>query len=200
MNKIRIWSWLVCLMLPICYVQAQDTHWQCDIYSYQYDMTVYPELQLDGQTIKASANYELAAFCGEECRGVATVEIIPGTDKTYYYLRVRSNASEGETITFKFYHTATRQEVTLNESITFESQAMQGLPSEPYALTGENTVMLGDVNGDGKITNVDFMGMMNYLLRRSMSFSFLEAAADLNSDGKITNVDFMKLMNILLRR
>lgn len=200
MNKMRIWSWIVCLMLPLCYMQAQETHWQCDIYSYQYDMTVYPELQLGGQTIKASADYELAAFCGDECRGVATVETIPDTDKTYYYLRVRSNASEGETITFKYYHAATGQEVTLNENMAFESQSVQGFPSEPYVLTGENTVTLGDVNGDGKITSVDIMAMINKLLGKTVSSSFVEAAADTNSDGKITAVDLMKLINIILGR
>lgn len=197
MNKIRIWSWLVCLMLPICYVQAQDTHWQCDIYSYQYDMTVYPELQLGGQTIKASADYELAAFCGDECRGVATVETIPDTDKTYYYLRVRSNTVEGENITFKYYHVATGQEMTLNENMTFESQSVQGFPSEPYVLTGENTVTLGDVNGDTEIDVMDAIDLIDYILGTE-SDTFMQGAADVNADGEVDVVDVIDLIDIIL--
>ena len=197
MNKMRIWSWIVCLVLPLCCMQAQESHWQCYIHSYQYDMTVYPELQLGGQTIKAAADYELAAFCGDECRGVATVETISGTDKTYYYLRVRSNASEGETITFKYYHTATGQEMTLNEEMTFESQSVQGLPSEPYVLTGENTVTLGDVNGDTEIDVMDAIDLIDYILGTE-SDTFIQGAADVNADGEVDVVDVIDLIDIIL--
>ena len=128
--------WLVSL-LTLCNVYAQNSHWQCNIRSFQYDMTLYAELSLDGTTI-VQEGYEVAAFCGEECRGVATVETIAGTDKAYYYLRVRSNVVEGEIISFKYYDIALNREVEVAETINFASQAILGYPSTPFTLTKVN--------------------------------------------------------------
>lgn len=189
-------SWLLCL-LPLCCIQAQESHWQCDIRSFQYDMTMYVALSLDGTPI-VQDGYEVAAFCGDECRGVATLETIAGTDKAYYYLRVRSNVTEGETITFKYYHTGTRQEVALDGTVDFVSQAVIGYPSAPFVLTGVNTLLPGDVNGDTKITAVDMMMLINKVLGKQVSSSFIEAGADTNADGKVTAVDLMKIINIIL--
>lgn len=128
--------WLVSLF-TLCNVYAQNSHWQCNIRSFQYDMTLYAELSLDGTTI-VQEGYEVAAFCGEECRGVATVETIAGTDKAYYYLRVRSNVVEGEIISFKYYDIALNREVEVAETINFASQAILGYPSTPFTLTKVN--------------------------------------------------------------
>lgn len=197
MNKKIIWNWLLCLFLPICYMQAQESHWSCNIYNYQYDMTLYPELQLDGSTVKASADYEVAAFCGDECRGVAEVDTVPGTDKTYYYLHIRSNATEGETITFKYYHTKTGEESVLNETLDFVSLSVTGYPSAPFALTGGSAVILGDVNGDNEIDVVDVIDLIDYILGAEPE-TFMSAAADVNSDGEVDVVDAIDLIDIIL--
>ena len=53
-------------------VNAQeDQHWQCDVYEYEYDMAVYFQLYKDELVITDYSDYEIAAFVGEECRGVA---------------------------------------------------------------------------------------------------------------------------------
>ena len=135
MKKIRILNCIILLSI-VLRLQAKDTYWQCDMYNYQYDMTMYPELYVDGQIVKASGGYELAAFCGDECRGVASVETIESTGKTYYYLRVRSNVSDNETVTFKCYDRAKQCELELDTTIGFESQSIKGFPSEPFVLVG----------------------------------------------------------------
>ena len=134
-NKRIILNWLLCL-LPFYSLSAQDAHWQCNIRDYQYDMTVYAALQVDGIMLVASHEYEIAAFCGDECRGVASVETIESTGKTYYYLRVRSNISNNETITFKCYDRTKQCELELDTTIDFESQGIKGFPSEPFVLVG----------------------------------------------------------------
>lgn len=136
-NKKMILGWLLCL-LPFYSVFSQETHWQCDSRNFQYDMTVYAALQIDGIELEASTDYEVAAFCGEECRGVASVETIEAIGKSYYYLRVRSNVSSGETITFKCYDRLKQRELDLDAVIAFESQGLKGLPSKPFELTGVN--------------------------------------------------------------
>lgn len=142
-------SWLICL-LPLCSIHAQASHWQCDIRSYQYDMTVYACLSINGIVLDASADYEIAAFYGGECRGVASVETIESTGKTYYYLRVRSNTSNGETITLKCYDKGKQCELVLDNTVYFESQGIEGYPSNPFVLTGAyaykvNYVVEGEV-------------------------------------------------------
>ena len=75
---------------------SAQTHWTCDINAYQYDMTVYYDLQTNGTAIADWGNFEVAAFVGDECRGVGeTMAAVVNEQTVYYgYLRVRSNAQQ----------------------------------------------------------------------------------------------------------
>ena len=152
-NKRLILNWMLCL-LPFCAIHAQDTHWHCDIRNFQYDMTLYAALQIDGTMLDASADYEIAAFYGDECRGVASVETIESTGKTYYYLRIRSNVSDGEVITLKCYDKAKQCELVLDTVVDFESQGIKGYPSTPFVLTGAYTYKI-DYVVDGEVVVSD---------------------------------------------
>lgn len=134
----------LCLSLG---ARAQDTHWSVNIYDYQYDMTAYLALTADGEAVADYSNYEVAAFCGEACRGVATVQTADG--KSYCYLRIRSNQASGETITFKVYVKDIEREVAVeNYSMTFTSQSVQGMPSSPVTLDFTMPVFNLDENSE----------------------------------------------------
>lgn len=195
MNSKRYLGILAFLVLWLS--AARAAHWECNIYDYRYDMTVYASLQLNGRNVAASDAYEIAAFCGDECRGVATVETVPGTGASYYYLRVRSNATDGETITFRCYDVATGEEIELGETLAFASQSMTGYPSEPFVLTGTGSVTMGDVNGDGRISIADSAMIINYILGLDNP-GFIESAADMNGDGRISIVDESMIINVIL--
>ena len=48
-----------CLLLVLLYstiLQAQDSRWNVNIYDYQYDMSVYAELQYNGSVITDFSN------------------------------------------------------------------------------------------------------------------------------------------------
>ena len=77
-----------------------------------------------------SNEYEVAAFSGDECRGVA--ETLPGVEDCMY-MRIRSNVPSGENVTFKLKKRETGQ-VTDVEGVTipFESDSVLGMPSDPY--------------------------------------------------------------------
>ena len=119
-------------------LQAQETtHWQCDAYVYQYDMTAYAALSIGGVALTDYSDYEIAAFCGTECRGVATIQSSEkdGQTTTYGYLRIRSNQQSGETISFKVYQKSVAKEVDIYQTtIEFQSQQLVGLPSSPMML------------------------------------------------------------------
>lgn len=118
---------------------SAQTHWTCDINAYQYDMTVYYNLQMNGTAITDWGNYEVAAFVGDDCRGVGeTMAAVVGEETVHYgYLRVRSNAEAGgETVSFKVYVKNANKEVAIGDeaNITFTPNGAEGLPSSPKAL------------------------------------------------------------------
>lgn len=196
MRKIIVFAVMMCY-LSLCHVRAQGVHWQCDVRNFQYDMTMYVELCINGSAVTASDDYEIAAFCGNECRGVASVESIEGTDKTYYYLRVRSNVAEDEDITFKCYSAKEQKEFALNESVVFASQSVLGFPSAPYVLTN-GSVLMGDVNNDKVVSVTDLTMTVNYILNNNpQNFDF--GKGDMNGDGAITVSDLTSIVSKILK-
>ena len=59
-------------------------------------------------------------------------------------------------------------------------------------------VMYGDVNGDGKISAVDYVNIKNYIMGSSGLNSAYKEAADVNKDGKITAVDYVNVKNYIM--
>lgn len=59
-------------------------------------------------------------------------------------------------------------------------------------------VIYGDVNGDGKITAVDYVNVKNYIMNASKLVDSYLTAADVNRDGKITAVDYVQIKNSIM--
>ena len=136
----------LCSMLSVV-VHAQSTHWYVNAYDYQYDMTVYFIVGVDGVDASDLDNYEVAAFVGEECRGVGRTLTQDG--KKYGYLRVHSNNDSGEAVTFRVYnHTNAREYIVKNVSLTFQSQKVVGMPSTPFMLSVSNVCIISVVSSD----------------------------------------------------
>lgn len=131
----------MCLCLSYLGAKAQATHWSVNIYNYQYDMSAYVTLTDDGQAVTDYSGCEIAAFCGDECRGVGEIQTVQTA--TYVYLRIRSNSSSGENINFKVYVKSTGREVDVKDyAMPFVSQSVQGLPSSPVVLNYVPTIPL----------------------------------------------------------
>ncbi|MDE5877616.1 MAG: InlB B-repeat-containing protein, partial [Muribaculaceae bacterium] len=83
--------------------------------------------------------YEIGAFIGDECRGLAEkVDLPDGAD--CMLLRIRSNSTaEGQEVVFKMRDRETDEVVILKgkdgEPFTFKADQTVGLPSAPYILT-----------------------------------------------------------------
>lgn len=186
----------MCLCLSFVGAKAQDTHWQVDIYAYQYDMTVYFSLTDNGVPIADLSDYEVAAFCGNECRGVSTILIAEkdGIQKQCGYLRIRSNVPQGETISFRLYQKSTQQEIVMRRKCDFEIDALCGTPSEPMLLAKDIT-LLGDVNGDGDVNADDVTALVNYIIGRGTLAN--EPAAYVNDDNKIDIADVAALIELI---
>lgn len=66
-------------------------------------------------------------------------------------------------------------------------------------LTLTNSIRLGDVNDDDKITITDAVGIVNHILGNASS-NFHPEAADVNGDGGISITDAVKIVNIILNQ
>ena len=134
MNLIKKAYSLLLVLLYSTILHAQDSRWNVNIYDYQYDMSVYAELQYNGSVITDFANIEVAAFVGNECRAVGVPQQKDGV--RWIYFRVRSNTVTGENVVFKMYDKSEDKEYCLSsdEDIEFEANRSLGFPSSPITL------------------------------------------------------------------
>jgi hypothetical protein len=178
---------MVCLLLMAAGTLA-NSHWIVNPHAFQYDMTAYVTLALVVQS-----NYEVAAFCGEECRGVG--KLLTAADGTQVFqLRIRSNEASGETISFKVYNSATGKEMMAENQITFEAMSVVGTPSEPLVLDITD-VLKGDVNGDGKVGIGDIITITNVMAGEATDE--VAKRADVNHDGEVGIGDIISITNIM---
>lgn len=59
-------------------------------------------------------------------------------------------------------------------------------------------IMLGDVNGDGKVKATDYMKIKNYIMETTSLSEVEKLAADVNEDGDIKATDYMKIKNYIM--
>lgn len=200
MKNYRLFCCMICMMMVATTVRGQSaSHWSCDIHAYQYDMTVYLQLKSGSKILADYSDYEIAAFCGEECRGVATLLTVTAPDESLVYilrLRVRSNNVQGDEIQLKVYQKSTETEELLGDSFSFESMSVQGSPSEPV-IEKLDDILPGDANGDGKVNVTDVGMVIDHILEHTPT-GFIESAADVNGDGKVNVTDVGLIIDIIL--
>ena len=193
LSRIRLLSSMVFLFVTTTVLHAQDSGWSVNEPDYQYDMTAYIELSLGGAVVDDYSNYEVGAFVGNECRGVAKVDSKNGY--TWLYLRIWSNEASGESIELKTYDKTTGKTYRVLETIDFVSQSMVGQPSSPMTATVK-TYTLGDVNDDGRINIADVTSTLSIMAGNSND-KFIREAADANEDGRVNIADVTKILSIM---
>ena len=119
-------------------------------------MSLYISASLYHNDITDFGNYEIGAFCGEECRGLLSIQNTG--DVEYGYLRIRSNVMNGESITFKLYDKQNDKVISCDSIVPFVANSRIGYPSEPYKLNFGNgyvvtvessNIAYGSVSGGG---------------------------------------------------
>lgn len=197
---------LCCLCVALWASALSAQHFSFDYRQYKYDMTVYFTIKTQtGVAVDNLSNYEIAAFVGDECRGIGTIETKTGTNDqtlTYGYLRIYSNVSDGETVTIKYYDKSEFEEgKAKTQAIEFQSLSQLGYPSSPIVVKVGPVppYVLGDINGDDDINTVDLALLINRILEIDDP-RFIDPAGDLNGDGLYNTVDMSLLINLILNQ
>ena len=76
--------------------------WQVNAGDFEYNMNIIGKVEVNG-VLSEDPYTRVAAFVGNETRGVATLDYDADYDEYFVYLNVFSNASSGEDITFKIW-------------------------------------------------------------------------------------------------
>lgn len=111
----------------------------------------------------------VAAFVGDECRGV---DEWPLEEMLTVYQK-----EEGETVVLKYYDAAGKR------ILTFDNTAEGIIP--------------GDATGDGIVDISDYIAVANYI-QGNIPAGFNKEAADVNNDGIIDVSDYIGVANIIL--
>ena len=150
---------------------SAQSHWQCDYAKFSESMAVFFQITDGDQVIADVTPYEVAAFVGEECRGVAQFVEEEVNDNTvkYGYLRIYSNGESNEKIALKVYNSTSQLEKRLAvSSFLFEKDLRIGVPSSPvkydiaanvpkYQLTlTPQDALMGTAEGSGIFEENDF--------------------------------------------
>jgi len=133
MRFVKYLTLLCCLLFAGGAMMAQNTHWTYDANAFEYDMTAYLTIEYDGNQVSDLSDYEVAAFVGNDCRGISRM-IKTENGSSYLYMRIRSNQEQGESIKFKVYQKSKDKEFECDENITFENRFVIGLPSSPQSV------------------------------------------------------------------
>lgn len=142
---------IVSLLLQTLQVAAQSSHWgEVNPHDYQYDMTIYATLSIDDEHVTAPSLIDVAAFVEGELRGVGRVET--KDDRQWIYLRVYSNVSDGETVTFRNFDGQTEQYV--KTTFPFAASSTEGLPTSAAVVAAYNPYTL-TVKVDGVVVKTE---------------------------------------------
>lgn len=73
-----------------------------------------------------------------------------------------------------------------------------------YTLTSDGKTytiaVLGDVNGDGKVSSSDYVRVKNYILKKVTLNTEQQIAANANNDSKVSSADYVRIKNYILNK
>lgn len=179
----------------LTHVQAASS-WIVNPGSYRYDMTVYASLILDGKAVSDYSDYEIAAFVGDECRGVA--EALSSKGYTWLTIRVYSNETAGETVKFVMRNRTTLSVVEMPAIVEFENQGRVGMPSSPFGLYYTDSP--ADVNADGRVSIADAVNVIGVIKENGSASVASGSIYDMNHDGSADAADVKYIADVILEK
>jgi hypothetical protein len=107
--------------------------WSVNPHDYQYNMTVTAVLRI-GDSESMDGGDVVAAFVGDECRGVASPIYVEGVRRYEAFLMVHGNEAAGEKVTFKAFDADAGTVFGVSETLALEADAARGTVHQPVVL------------------------------------------------------------------
>ncbi len=122
---------LLALMSVSVFSQSNNPGWTMNPPDFSNDMEVIAQVDLNGIVQETGI---LAAFINGECRGVKQIPL-DGPNGYVYLLRVYTNGTDGEAVSFKFYDVVEDKVYQIEQGTTFAADVFRGNAISPFDLT-----------------------------------------------------------------
>ncbi len=130
--------------------------WSVDPEHFALTMNIVSTVFVDGVQLDALTD-RLAAFVGNEVRGAANVVRVDG--RILFFLTLYAN-SEGESFSFRAFHSGSNTVRAMNERITFQSNTVEGTIGAPIQI-GNTSSITGSQRPAWSMNPVPFQMTMN---------------------------------------
>ncbi|MBT4503018.1 MAG: T9SS type A sorting domain-containing protein, partial [Gemmatimonadetes bacterium] len=112
---------------------ATPSGWAVDPRAYRYNMPLVVRIAGNGVTLDSESDV-IAAFVGDEVRGVGQTVYVPSQDRYLSFLMVYGNTAEGEPVEFRFYDADQHRERFVATEAEFRADALRGGVHVPFVL------------------------------------------------------------------
>lgn len=120
--------------------------WKVNPGDFQYSMNVDGQIKVNGKISNNPFDY-LAAFVGDQCRGVARLQYVEAFDNYQAFLTIYGNQQGGEDVTFRIWSANEGQVYTnVTPALQFVANAVHGIPSSPVIFESVGNVLENKVD------------------------------------------------------
>lgn len=151
MKLIKKMKLITLFFLCSTFLFAQPSSWEVDENNFEYTMTVIAFLSVNNKRL-SNSNDLVAAFVGNEIRGITKLTYVASEDAYYAYLTVFANRNNEE-ITFKIYDSTQDSVIDTGASLRFETLGHHGSLLQAFSIASPSLL------DKTEITNIDFNGV-----------------------------------------
>jgi hypothetical protein len=134
---------------PVNELVRGNVEWTVDPHEYEFNGSVMATVQIDEFTTSSENDY-LAAFVGDECRGIAAGMLNPMTNSVVFPVMIYSN-EEKETVTFRYYDSITGTVYGFQDNVEFTTNMFTEDVSSTILLSGSYDWNRGPVPTEYKL-------------------------------------------------
>ena len=161
-----------------------STAWHSNPNAFAFNMSMLADIQLQGVPVR-SVDFELGAFCGDECRGATRLQYVEETDSYLAFLTIAGRGNENISFRLLDHATGTIYTEENNYRVAYNDNEILGALDTPCHLAFKNTLSCEE-------TIAEMLEMYPNPLTRhgSLHFNIPENMAD-NTSMKIQIVDML---------
>lgn len=169
-------------------VEKDDLYYPVDIVTSDASMPVTIRVKVDDEFLdQCGENPVRISRVGEDGTPTIVEENVTVNEDGYVEINF-PNGLQGTGVASQILYANADGQRTIQEKYSFRISSQ----------VDESEVMLGDVNGDGRITTADLVKSANYVVGNTKLAENELLAADINKDNRVTTSDLVQLANYIV--